>query len=82
MVSAVTATASKVAISAKVLPIIEVGTVDAEFMCSIPLVPYSGDQAPKLPTEGEMREGKKKKKAIAKTPRKARFSEPNDDSDE
>ncbi|EHA8586359.1 hypothetical protein COCNU_scaffold000210G000040 [Cocos nucifera] len=51
-------------------------------MSSAPPSPSSVDQALKLPTEGETREGKKKKKAIVKTPHKGHFSEPNDDSDE
>ncbi|EHA8588573.1 hypothetical protein COCNU_scaffold005839G000010 [Cocos nucifera] len=37
--------------------------------------PSSGDQAPKLPTEGETRIGKKKKKAIAKTPQVEKVQE-------
>ncbi|EHA8586860.1 hypothetical protein COCNU_scaffold001084G000020 [Cocos nucifera] len=81
MAPAVTAAASKVATSAEVLPTAEVSTIDADSMPSMPPGPSSGDQAPKLLVEGETREGKKKKKAITKTLRKAHFSEPNDDSD-
>ncbi|EHA8586985.1 hypothetical protein COCNU_scaffold001259G000040 [Cocos nucifera] len=64
----VTAAAFKVVVSVKVLPTIEVGTVDADSMPSTPPGPSSGDQPLKLSTEGETREGKKKKKAVTKTP--------------
>ncbi|EHA8587696.1 hypothetical protein COCNU_scaffold002990G000030 [Cocos nucifera] len=73
MAPAITVAAFEVAVSAKILPTIKVGTVDVDSMPSIPPGPSSGDQAPKLPAEGEMREGKKKKKAITKTPHKAHF---------
>ncbi|KAG1367002.1 hypothetical protein COCNU_13G007920 [Cocos nucifera] len=82
MAPAITAAASKIVVSAEVLPTAEVGTVDADSMPFVSPGPSSGDQALKFPTEGEMREEKKEKKAIAKTPCKAHFSELNDDSDE
>ncbi|EHA8590071.1 hypothetical protein COCNU_scaffold014669G000010 [Cocos nucifera] len=79
---AITATTFEVAASAEVLPTIEVDTINADSMPSAPPGPSSGDQALKLPAEGETREEKKKKKAAMKTLRKAHFSEPNDESDE
>ncbi|EHA8588807.1 hypothetical protein COCNU_scaffold006710G000030 [Cocos nucifera] len=82
MASVVTAAASKVAVSAEVLPTVEVGIIDVDSMPSVPPGPSSGDQASKLSAEGETREGKKKKKAVMKTLYKAHFSKPNDDSDE
>ncbi|EHA8589834.1 hypothetical protein COCNU_scaffold012715G000010 [Cocos nucifera] len=82
MAIAVTITTFKVAVSVEVLPTTKVGTVDVDSIPSTPLGPSSGDQALKLPAEGETREGKKKKKVVLKTPRKAHFSDPNDDSDE
>ena len=82
MAPTIAAAAFEVVVSAEVLPTIEVGTIDVDSMPSAPPGPFSRDQALKLPAEGETREGKKKKKVVLKTPRKAHFSEPNDDSDE
>ncbi|KAG1338754.1 putative ensconsin-like [Cocos nucifera] len=47
-----------------------------------PLGPFSQDQASELPVEGEMEEGKKKKKAITKILRKAYPSKSSDNHDE
>ncbi|KAG1358577.1 hypothetical protein COCNU_08G000230 [Cocos nucifera] len=74
-----TVVASEVATSAEVAPTTEVGTIGAGFMPPAPSSSSSGDQALELPTEGEIVEGNKKKKAIAKTLRKARPGEPSDD---
>ncbi|EHA8587196.1 hypothetical protein COCNU_scaffold001558G000010 [Cocos nucifera] len=82
MALAVTAATFEVATSIEVLPTAEVNTIDPNSTPSMPPGPSSGDQALKLSIEGETREGKKKKKAIVKTLRKAHFSELNDDNDE
>ncbi|EHA8587693.1 hypothetical protein COCNU_scaffold002989G000010 [Cocos nucifera] len=57
-----TTIAFKVATSIEVVPIAEVSTVGANFMPPTSLSPSNGDQASELPTEGEMGEGKKKRK--------------------
>ncbi|EHA8589637.1 hypothetical protein COCNU_scaffold011629G000010 [Cocos nucifera] len=77
-----TAAAFEVAASIEVAPTAEVSTVGAGFMPPASLDPSSKDQASELPAEGEMEEGKKKKKAIVKTLHKARPSEPSDDRGE
>ena len=51
-------------------------------MPPMPSSPFSGGQAPELPTEKEMGEEKKKKKDVAMMLCKARPGEPSDDCDE
>ncbi|KAG1370955.1 hypothetical protein COCNU_16G000490 [Cocos nucifera] len=82
MVPTITTATYEVAASVEVLSTVEVGTVDVDSMPSMPPGPSSGDQALKLLTEGETREEKKKKIAIAKTLHKAHLSELNDGSEE
>ncbi|KAG1364257.1 hypothetical protein COCNU_11G010840 [Cocos nucifera] len=77
-----TAAALEVIVSIEVVLIAEVGTTGIGFMPSMPLGPSNGDRASELPTEGEIGEGRKKKKAIVKMSRKVCLSGPNGDSDE
>ncbi|EHA8587604.1 hypothetical protein COCNU_scaffold002772G000010 [Cocos nucifera] len=74
--------APEIIANAEVALATEVGTTGVGFVPPMPLGPSSGDRASKLPAEGEVGEGRKKKKAIAKTSRKACLSGVDGDSDE
>ena len=82
MTPTATTAASKIGASVKIPLTADVNIVGVGFLSPMPSGPSSGDQTSELLAEGEMEEGKKKKKAITKMPRKARVSELHDDSDE
>ncbi|EHA8586261.1 hypothetical protein COCNU_scaffold000148G000010 [Cocos nucifera] len=77
-----TAIAFEVVTGAKVAPTTKVSTIGVGFMPPTPSNPSSGDHAPELPTEREMGEGKKKKKAVIKMLHKAHPGEPSIDHSE
>ncbi|EHA8587465.1 hypothetical protein COCNU_scaffold002268G000020 [Cocos nucifera] len=74
--------APEVIASIEVAIAIEVGTIGVSSMPPMPSGPSSGDWALKPPAKGEVGEGRKKKRAIAKTSRKACLSKADGDSDE
>ncbi|KAG1371688.1 hypothetical protein COCNU_16G007820 [Cocos nucifera] len=77
-----TAVVPEVIASAEVALATEVDSAGEGSMPSMPLGPSSGDRASEPPTEEEVGEGRKKKKAIAKTSHKTRLSGMDGDSDE
>ncbi|EHA8586517.1 hypothetical protein COCNU_scaffold000478G000040 [Cocos nucifera] len=76
-----TAVAPEVIASTEVALATEVGTAGVGSVPPMPLGPSSGDRASEPPIEGEVGEGRKKKKAIAKTSHKTRLSKVDGDSD-
>ncbi|EHA8587804.1 hypothetical protein COCNU_scaffold003272G000040 [Cocos nucifera] len=65
---------SKVIASTEVALNAKAGIAGVGSMPPMPSGPSSGDRASELPIEGEIGEGRKKKKAATKTSRKARLS--------
>ncbi|KAG1358576.1 hypothetical protein COCNU_08G000220 [Cocos nucifera] len=81
-VSTPTAIASKVIVGIETTLTAEVNTAGVGSMPSIPSSPTNGDRTLELPAKEETSKGRKKKKAVAKTSRKARLSGPDGNDDD
>ncbi|EHA8586387.1 hypothetical protein COCNU_scaffold000304G000010 [Cocos nucifera] len=77
-----TATASEVITSTETTLTTEVDITGSGSVPSMPSGPSSKDRTLELPTKEGTREGRKKKKAIAKTSHKAHLGNPDGNSDE
>ncbi|EHA8586587.1 hypothetical protein COCNU_scaffold000549G000010 [Cocos nucifera] len=82
MVPTSTAIEPVVITSAEVALAADVNTAGAGFVPPMPSGPSNRDRASEPPVEGEVGEGRKKKRAITKTSHKARLSGMDGDSDE